>query len=180
MALTLEQAVRLRIQDNLRLGEEFLQGDGLASAFKLRQGAPHSWITAGAAFVSGNGAWTATGGSYNNELGRVTFSGVVSANTAFRVEYQWAVFSTDEIGQFTAVGGNVNGAAIEAIKTLMFDNLKRARWAAPDGTSYDDTKSMNDLRAMYDLLKEEEREEPSGGIESWGEQQENYWGVYNA
>lgn len=179
MALTLAQGVRLRIQDNLRLGEEFLQGDGTASGYKLRQGAPHSWLTAGVAQVPAP-TWSATGATFDPSLGRVTFSGVISALTAFRVEYQWAVFSDDEIGQFTAVGGNVNGAAKEAVKTLMFDVLKRARWSAPDGTSYDDTKSMNDLKAMYDLLKDEERESPEGGIESWAEQQENYYGVYGA
>ena len=181
MALTTAQQVRLRIQDNWRYAQEPRFGDGSASAFRLSQGAPYSTISGVALLVSTTAGWTATGGGWNTGLGLVTFSGVISANSAWQAEYQWAVFSDDEVGYFTAVGGTINGAAREAVKTLMFDNARRARWSSPDGTSYDDTKSMSDLRAMYDLLVTDDEETgPAGGIESWGEQQMNYSGPYAA
>lgn len=181
MPLTLAQQVRLVVNDRWRLGEEILNGDGSASGFKLRQGAPFSTLMSASAYLgTGAGGWSGTGATIDLDLGRVTFAGIISALTAIRVDYQWAVFSDDEIGYFTAAGGTVNGAAKEAVKVLMFDNAKRARWSAPDGSSYDDTKSQADLKGMYDLLKEDETSSPEGGLESWGEQQANFYGDYNA
>jgi len=176
MPLTLAQQVRLRIQDKVRLDEETQLGNGTGSGFKLRQGSPFSTITAASAYVVAAGVWSATGATFDTDLGRVTLSGVPSANSALRFEYRWSVFSDDEIGQFTAVGGSVAGAALEAVKTLMFDSLKRARWSSPDGSSYDDTAANTQLKMMYDILFDEMREGgiESGGIESWSEQQGNY------
>lgn len=181
MALTLTQQVRLRIQDRLRLDEEIQLGNGTASGFKLKQGSPFSTVTAATAYVVTTAGWSATGSTIDLDLGRVTLSGIVSANSAVRFEYQWSVFSTDEVGQFTAVGGSVAGAALEAVKTLMFDSLKRARWSSPDGSSYDDTAANSQLKTMYDMLFDEIREGgiDSGGIESWSEEQGNYSGDYN-
>src|SRR3972149_6297677 len=86
-----------------------------------------------------------------------------------------------EIGQFTAVGGTIPGAALEAVRTLMFDSLRRAKWAAPDGTEYDDTAALAQLRAMHDLLLEETTRDDGGqgGIESWAEQQQNWSSEYS-
>lgn len=178
--LTTAQQVRLRIQDRARRAEEVRYGDGLESAFKLAQGAPFSTVHSATAFVRTPTAWSATGAAFDAEQGLVTFSGVVSANTAWKATYLWSVFSDDEIGHFTAVGGSVPGAALEAVRALMFDSLKRAKWAAPDGTEYDDTAAMKQLLEMEDRLKEETRESPEGGIESWSEQQAWYSGDYNA
>ena len=180
MPLTTAQQVRLRIQDRLRFGEEVRAGDGLAAGFKLAQGAPFSTLISATAFVPVAAGWSATGASFDGDLGLVAFSGVISANSAWRATYQWSVFSEDELGYFTAQGGSVAGAALEAVKALMFDSLKRARWSAPDGTSYDDTAAMNQLQKMYDQLREELREAPEGGIESWSEQQAYYSSEYNA
>ena len=181
MTLTTAQQVRTRISDRMRLDEEVRYGDGTASGYRLKQGAPHSTITAPGAYVAVAAGWSATGATFDSDLGRVTFSGVVSALSAFRVEYQWSVFSDDEIGYFTAVGGSVAGAALEACRALMFDSLKRARWAAPDGTQYDDTKAQDTLQKMHDILLEETRaaEGPQGGIESWSEQQANWSTEYS-
>ena len=106
----------------------------------------------------------------------MTFSGVISANSGFRVTYTHSVFSDDEIGHFTAVGGDVNGAALEAIEALMFDSLKRARWMAPDLSQYDDTAAQGQLRAMWDRLHELSKEDAivQGGFQSWSIEQENY------
>lgn len=178
MPLTLSQQVRLRIQDRVRLDEEIRVGDGTASGFRLKQGSPFSTLYTASAFVN-NVGWSATGATIDLSLGTVKFSGVISANSAFRVEYLWSVFGEDEIGDFTAQGGDVLGASLQAVQTLIFDSLKRARWAAPDGTQYDDTAAQRQLQWMYSALKAEQREAPEGGIESWSEQQAYYSEEYN-
>lgn len=178
MTLTIPQQVRLRIQDPYRYGAEELLGDGYNATFKLAQGAPYSTITGASAFMRLASAYSGTGATFDQALGVVSFSATISANSAFKVTYQWSVFSDDEIGQFTAVGGSVAGAALEAVKTLQFDSLRRARWAAPDGSQYDDTKAQDTLLKMYELLWKELRESPEGGIESWSEQQQYYQGEY--
>lgn len=178
MALTTAQQVRLRIADPWRYAQEVRAGDGTASAFKLAQGAPHSNISAASAHIATTAGWSATGASFNTGQGLIVFSGVVSANSAWMAEYQWAVYSDEEVGNFlTASDSTVLGASLEAVRSLMFDGLKRARWMAPDGTQYDDTAALKHLNDLYDRLKEEQDVDTygaAGGIESWGEQQA-YW-----
>ena len=182
MTLTIPQQVRLRIHDPPRYGEELLVGDGTARTFKLAQGAPFSTISAASAFtlLSSPTGWIATGATFNTAFGLVSFSATITAFTAMRTTYIWSVFSDDEIGQFTADGGSVAGAALAAVKTLQFDAAKRARWSTPDGSSYDDTQAQNALAKMYDQIWNELRESPEGGIESWGEQQQYFQGDYSA
>jgi hypothetical protein len=60
----------------------------------------------------------------------------------------------------------------------MFDGIKRARWAAPDGSTYDDTAVLRHLKEMYDAFWKEQREAPEGGIASWSEQQQYYQSEY--
>src|SRR3989304_9917241 len=93
MPLTTAQQVRLRISDRWRWAEEYRGGDGTALKFKLGQGAPFSNLSALSAFVPVAAGWSATGGTFDTGLGLVEFSGLVSANSAWRAEYQWAVFS---------------------------------------------------------------------------------------
>jgi hypothetical protein len=182
MALSLADQVRLRISDRWRWAEETRIGDGLASGFKLGQGAPFSNLSAASAHVLAAGVWSATAASVDTGLGLVTFSAVISAGTAWRASYQWAVFSEEEIGTFTAAGGTVPGAALEAVRTLMFDSLRRAKWAAPDGTEYDDTAAQRQLVEMEKRLvaEVEKAAGAAGGIESWSEQQAYYGGEYGA
>jgi len=165
MTLTTAQQVRLRIQDQPVVADNQYTFDGKTSAFNL----PHRNLTSASAFVyDGNEQWSATGVTFNAS-GYVTFSAVGSANSGYRTRYVYSVFSDDEIGHFTAVGGSINGASLEAVQTLMFDSLKRANWAAPDGTKYDDTKAMEQLRAMYGQLTAEieSLQTDDGGYESW-------------
>lgn len=170
--------VRLRINDRWRYAAEELFGNGYDATFKLAQGAPYSTITAGTATMRLSSSYSATGASFDTALGLVSFSGVISANSAFRASYQWVVFSDADVTQFISDGGgSVAGASLEAVRTLMFDHLKRARWSAPDGTEYDDTQSRVLLKQMYDLLKAEVDEIPAGGIEAWSEQQQYYDGA---
>lgn len=179
MTLTIAQ-LRQRIQDPYRYDEEARVGDGLSSAYKLRQGAPHSTLLSASAFVVGsNGQWSGTGATFDNALGVVAFNGTISANTAWKASYQWSVFSDAELGTYTGIDGTLAGASLEVVKTLMFDGLKRARWAAPDGTQYDDTKAMESLKWMWSALKDEQIGAPEGGIESWSEQQAYFSNEYN-
>jgi hypothetical protein len=175
MALTTAQQVRLRIQAPWQRGEEIQYGDGIASGFKLAQGQPYSTIISATASIVNTG-WSATGCTIDESNGYVTFSGVISANSAVRFDYLWSVFSDDEIEYFTAVGGNVPGAALEAVRALMFDGLKRANWQTPDGTRYDDTRAIDLLKALEERLQAEvERADgPAGGFESWSIEQGNY------
>ena len=180
MTLTTGEQVRLRIQDPWRYGEELRYGDGTASAFKLQQGAPYSTIISATASVllPAPTGWSATAGvAISTALGRVVFSGIISANTAWQANYLWAVFSDEEIAQFTADGGSVPGAALYAVRSLRFNAMKRSRWAAPDGTQYDDTMAMRALKELQDDIEAEVvryEEGPAGGYASWAEQQENY------
>jgi len=165
MSLSGLQLIRSRIQDNPLLADRTTNGDGTASAFLL----PHRNITSGSAFVPGATGWSATAATFDPS-GQVQFSGVISANSAFRLTYVYSVFSDDEISVFTAAGGGLVGASIEALQTLMFDAAKRARWASPEGVSFDDTQAMQHLREMYRLLKQEQYEAGigEGGLAEWG------------
>jgi len=171
MALTTAQQVRLKIQDQPLVADATYEGNGTATIHAL----PHRNLTSATAFVpDGKTAWSATGCTFDAS-GFVAFSGVIAANSAFRVRYVYSVFSDDEIGHFTAEGGNVNGAALAAIETLMFDSLKRARWMAPDGTQYDDTQAQAQLRHMWDRLHQAAADDAisGGAISSWAMNQEN-------
>lgn len=170
--LTSAQQVRLRISDIPTLADLTRAGDGTASSFLL----PHRNLTTASAFVPvGGTAWSATGAAFNPS-GMVSFSGAVSANSAYRVTYTYSTFSDDEIDHFITAGGNINGASLEAVQNLMFDGLKRARWSSPDGTSHDDTAAIALLKTLYDTLKNEQSQAAAanGEIASWSVNQELY------
>jgi hypothetical protein len=172
VALTVLQAVRLKISDVPTVADETLSFDGTATVFALS----HANAVSGTAYVPlGGTAWTATGATFD-PTGWVAFSGVGAAGSAFRVRYVHATFSDDEIGHFTAVGGDVLGAAVEACEALLFDAAKRASWSSPDGTQFSDTAAQAHLLALHERLKAEQREAAvtSGALESWSEQQEYY------
>jgi hypothetical protein len=176
MTLTTAQAVRLRIQDAPAFADLIFYGDGHRSGFDLLQGAAaYRNITSGSAYVLAGGIWSATASTFGGS-GVVVFSGVISANSAFRTRFVYSTFSDAEIGHFTAVGGSVAGAALEAVNALRFDALKRARWAAPDGSTYDDTAAIAALKQLYDDLVVELNQAgvAEGGFASWAEGQ-NDW-----
>jgi hypothetical protein len=169
MTLTTAEQVRLRIQDIPRWFDLTLAGNGTAAVFDL----PQTNITSASAFVPlGGTAWTATGCTIEAG-GVVMFSGVISAQSAWRVRGMYSTFSDAEIGYFSAHGGSVAGAAREAVNVLLFDAIKRARWAAPDGTTYDDTAALSFLLALHEKLNAElsEMDIASGGFASWAEGQ---------
>lgn len=171
MALTTGELIRLRIQDQPLRVDAVYNGDGTANSFAL----PHRNLTSGTAYVPVAAGWSATGSTFN-ATGFVEFSGVISANSAFRTVYVHSVFSDDEIGEWITAQGSVNGAALEAVHTLMFDSTKRARWGAPDGTQYDDTMGMQALRDLHSALKAELAGDAiaAGSMPSWGLNQELY------
>lgn len=172
MTLTTAQQVRLRVQDIPAIADVTLAGDGTATQFYT----PQRNLTSASAFVPlNNTSWTATGATFDAS-GSVAFSGVVSAGSAFRLRYVYSVFSDDEIDTMLTAGGGVVGAGLEAVQSLMFDGLKRARWTAPDGSGYDDTAAINLLKALYETLKSEQEDAATemGGVASWGLEQGNY------
>lgn len=170
MTLTSAQQVRLKIQDAPIRANDVYYGDGQATVFNL----PHRNIASGTAYVLAGGAWSATGATFAS--GQVAFSGIISANSGFNVRYEYATFSDAEVDHFISAGGSVAGAAKEAVEALMFDGLRRASWAAPDGTSYDDSKAIGLLKQLHDTLSDELEEEAtlSGGLASWSVEQGNY------
>lgn len=172
MALTTGDQVRTRIQDQYKYFDNTYLGDGTATRFVV----PYTNVQSATAFVAAGGtAWSATGCTINAS-GYVDFSGIISANTAWRIAGHWSVFSDDEIGWFTAVGGNVPGAALQAVRALWFDGLKRKRWMSPDGTQVDDAAAINLLRQIESALRVEVSEDAiaGGSLASWGEKQEDY------
>lgn len=170
---TTAQQVRIYIRDIPRFADVTRYGDGTATVFNL---APDTNLSSGSAFVPlGGAAWTATGATFDAS-GIVAFSGVISANSAFRLTYVNSVFSEDEIGLFITAGGTIKGAALEALGSLMFDAARCARWGSVDGSYYDDTSTQSHLRQLYDKLKDEiEREATTaGGMNSWSLAQGDY------
>jgi len=176
MTLTTAEQVRLRLNDPWKYGLEMQYGDGTASAYKLQQGAPYSTVLSATASVySANVGWSGTGATINTGLGLLTFSGAISANTAFQVNYLWAVFSDAELGFFTAQG-DVRAATLMGVRVLMADAWKRARWAAPDGSQYDDSKAFAYLAAWeQSLLAEKVTDDgPAGQFVNWADTQQDF------
>jgi len=171
MALSTAEQVRLRIQDKPTIFDLTMVGDGSATIFGLG----HTNVVSATAFVPGGGGWSATGATVD-PTGFVQFSSIISEYMQFRVRGVHTVFSDDEIGHFTAVGGGVVGAALEAVGALMFDSLKRAKWAAPDGTQYDDTMAQQHLQSLHDQLVDEVKEGSvdAGSYASWALGQEDW------
>lgn len=178
-ALTTAQIVRSRIHDLFRVDNEIVIGDGYSSAFKLKQGQPHSNISGGSftASIATNAGYSATGYSQIDITGGfVSFANVISANSAIRMDYQWAVFSEAEIGYFTGLGG-IADAALGAVNHLLSDYARRGSWAAPDGSTYNDTQALNSLMQMRSALIAEIRGAEIGPVGygwAWSEEQENY------
>ncbi len=171
MTLTTAQQLRLKIADIPRLADLTFYGDGYASAFLL----PHSNLSSGSAFVQGTNIWAATGATFN-ESGLVSFSGVISANSAFRTTYTYSVFSETEISAFIEEGGSVRGGALAAVETLLFDAAKRARWMAADGSQYDDTMAADNLWKVRSALIDEQLQEGAAivSMQSWTLNQQDY------
>ncbi len=164
MSLTSAQQLRLKIADTPRLADLTFYGDGMATAFLL----PHGNISSGSAFVPGTNIWAATGATFN-ESGMVSFTGVISANSAFRTTYVYSVFSETEVSAFIEEGGNIVGAGLAALQTLFFDAAKRARWMAADGSQFDDTISIAALRDAYSALQDQQMTDAAAviGMQSW-------------
>lgn len=166
MALTSAQRLRLKIQDVPIRVDLTLHGNGTARVFQVE----HRNLANASAYVpaAGGASWSATGCTIDAS-GTFAFSGTISANSAFRVVYDHTTFSDTEIDQFMTDGGGIIGGAVEALQALMFDAVKRARWMASDGSSYDDTSAQSHLRGMYEQIKEEQHSEAiaAGSFGSW-------------
>lgn len=172
MPLSTADQVRLRLTDPRRIADATYYGDGTASSFVL----PHNNVISGSAYVTGsNGAWSATGATFN-PTGQVVFTDVPAYQQSYRLVYQYSVFSDDDIGLFTAVGGDVVGATLQGIQVLIVDASKRARWMAPEGTQFDDTLATDALYKAYSALKDEQGQDAAAAIslQSWTINQGDY------
>lgn len=172
MTLTTAQRLRLKISDAPHYADETRYGDGTAQVFVL----PYVNITAASAYVPiGGTAWSATGCAFNPS-GTVSFSGVISANSAWRYSLRYSVFSDDEIDDFLTIGGTVLGGALEALGSMMFDATRAAAWEAADGSSFDNRSAQQHLRELYDKLQQEQQQEATtaGGQSSWSVNQGDY------
>lgn len=168
MPLTSAQSVRELITDTPRYHDAGYFGDGTAQRF----GFPHKNLTTASAYVpvgaGGGTAWSGTGCTFSPS-GWVDFSGVISANSAWRATFVHTVFSDDVVDEYLSAEGGINAAAIRFAHTLLFDASKRAYWMSPDGSIFDDTKSIGALNNLISALKHEEEEEAmqGGGFTSW-------------
>ena len=172
MTLTDIQKVRAKIADPPTVQDFTRYGDGTAVLFMM----PHLNLTTASAYVPlGGTAWSATGATFSMS-GELTFSDVISANSAYRVHYTQTTFSDDEIQNFLDEGGTILGAALAACESLMFDSLKRSRWMASDGTSYDDTSAQAAVAKLHDVLEAQITQEAStaGGFGSWAFNQSDW------
>ncbi len=172
MSLTTAQRVRLRIMDIPAWVDAVYSGNGLAVDFAL----PDRNIVSGSAYIPiGGTAWSGTGATFNAS-GVVSFSGVVSAYSAFRVRYVASMFSDTELDDMLERGGTVAGAALEAVSSLMFDGLRRSHWKSPDGTEVNDTAALDYFKTLYQALQAEVSSEVSatGSVIGWAETQEEY------
>ena|SRR3990167_1504600 len=177
MAISTAQVFRRRIADLHMRAVAVPTGDGLASAFQLA-GYP---IPSGTAQSEAGSAtviapWTAAY-SFTWNYGVVVFNSIPSAGSAVGTAvYFHSVFSDEEINQILSRNGNnYEKSHLEVIENLMSDAWKRARWAAPGGLEYDDSKALDNLKKMHDILYKKLNEtlttDIAGGPESWAEKQ---------
>lgn len=169
MPLTSAQQVRHFIRDYPRVANAVYYGDGYATRFEL----PDSNISSGTAYVQGSNAWTATGAAFNS-TGFVEFSGVISANSAFRVTYVHTVFSDEQVDDAVSAYG-ILGAKKDFIELLLMDAGKtRARWMSPDGSQYDDVGAITALSVMLSAVNKDIEDEAislGGGMIGWASTQ---------
>lgn len=172
--------LRFYINDQPRQAIETRYGDGTATTFQV-SGVPI--ITGATAFGGyspsaylpvGGTAWSATGSTFNYPLGTVTFSAVISANSAFQVSYTYATFSDQEIDHVVSNFGDVNSMKLALVDNLMANSYKRARWAAQAGSLFDDSQTMANLMMMRSAIRAEMTTEqgPLGGFISTDENQQ--------
>lgn len=170
--------LRRHISDRPRLAIETYYGDGTANLFQI-SGSPV--VTAStslgafqpSAMVFNGNKWSATGATFDYNLGTVAFSGVISANSSFQVSYTYATFSDDEINQVTASYGMMQEMQLDLIDTLMADSYRRARWASQRGAYFDDSLTMTNLMMMRSAVFASKTVEqgPIGSAIGWAEAQ---------
>lgn len=178
--LTTAQIVRSRVNIPYIYDTEILIGDGTGSAFKLRQGAPFSTISATAtASIPVAAGWSATGATFDYSLGRVVFATAISANSSIQVDYQWSVFGEPEMDYFiSAANSGIPQASLLAVRHMLVDAAKQASWGAPDGSNLDPKQIFNNLKAMESGLLDEligTQTGPQGDSFAWPEEQQNWY-----
>ncbi len=181
MAFNTAEQVRFFINDKPRYSMETHYGDGTASAFQV-SGAP---LVSGATSLGGRApsalvpignAWSATGVTFDYNQGLVTFSGVISAESAFQIVYTYGTFSDAEIDFVTANFGDLYSMRLALVDNLMGDAWKRMRWASVGGAHFDDSMAMANLLRMREAIRAEMTTEQGGQMvyDSWSKAQEDF------
>lgn len=156
MALSSAEQVRLAVADHLRYADYSFTANGASYRYPLQHGNDY-YVSGGEAYITG--ALTNFAAA-TFQSGHVTFPNTnVSAGSAVRLSYYYAVFSPDDIEYFLGNAGTITDAAVSAAQVLMFDSLKLAAWGAADGMRYDQTKAQDQIRAIYDRLRQRQVEE---------------------
>ncbi len=179
MSYTQDQELRLGVDDLPKPAEEVLYGDGTGTAFQLAHYPLVSATPASApsAYFYVTSAWSATGASFSYPFGRVSFPGIVSANSAVRIVYHWAIFSDEEICYFTGKhAGDLVSQKLLVVETLLMNAWKRHNWSAAGGQSVSEANVFDQLMKMRAMLQTKLTTElgPEGSLISWSEEQENY------
>jgi hypothetical protein len=183
MSLSQDRALRLGVNDQPRLADETLYGNGTASSFQLAHYpiVSASPATAPAILVAGGAGWTATGATVSFLFGTVTFSGIISANSSFRASYHWATFSDEEISYYTGLyPGDLTSQKLRVVEDLMMDAYKRHSWGAAGGQNVNEDSLFGKLEKMREMLQRKltTEQDADGRFISWADEQENFEAPY--
>ena len=143
MPLTDRGRVRLTISDKPRIVQEMFAGDGASTVFVLTHPNP----TDVSAVAGGTGLMFDTTAD-----GKLTLD--TAADEVFVATYTSVEYTDDEIDDMLEREGNVNGAALFALRGLIMSDRYRM-WRAPDGTLVNNTILINARLRMYELLSKE-------------------------
>lgn len=160
--------LRSLLADPVRVAESLGYGDGLTVFYPLPYNNPRS----GSAFVMQAGAWSATGATVN-PTGYLEFQTVLPTASAWRARYQWSIWGDDELSGLLSAAGSVFGAALQAAYGLLIDGSRRARWMAPDRTTYDDVQAVAYVNDFISAINKERENQAAGagGLIGWSDNQ---------
>jgi hypothetical protein len=189
MALSNLAKLRTKLSDPYRPFAETFQADGQSVFFDLThypvQNASYS------AWYGASALNEPTGFSASLDDGRLSLTLTASASSAIKFIGKYSTFSDTELGEIMAEHGFTTGATaatwegldaplITCIEILLSDGYKRGSWGAAGGQSVNESQLFQNLMAWRKMLYDKTHVEagPSGGIESWADNAEDYSGRY--
>jgi hypothetical protein len=173
------EILRRRVGDKPRMAIETYYGDGFNNMFQysgnpIVTGCTSLGAIKPSAYVLAGNGWSGTASTFDYLQGTVTFSGTISALSAFQLVYTYATFSDQEIDQVTAAYGSIPDMQMDLIDTLMADSYKRMAWGSERGSTYDESKTMTNLMMMRSAVFASKTVEtgPHGYFAEWAATQE--------